>query len=290
MQREGWFSKSFPEAAGARIAYFSMEYGIHECLPIYSGGLGVLAGDHLKTASDLGHPARRRRPRLRRGVLPPGPQHGRLAGRALPHQRLAPHAGLAGARRRRQAPRHPRAVPARHRATRSSGRCRSAACRSPARRERRGERARRPLHHRARSTAATRSSASGRRSCSGIGGMHALEAVGLSPTVCHMNEGHSAFLALERIGRVMRERGVPFARGSRGQQRRQHLHDAHARSRRQRRLRSPTWCAVTSSRTAPRSGSPRPSCWPSGASTRTTRVARSRCRSSRFAPPTTTTA
>src|SRR5579863_6926409 len=56
MQREGWFSKSFPDAAGARIAYFSMEYGLHECLPIYSGGLGVLAGDHLKTASDLGLP------------------------------------------------------------------------------------------------------------------------------------------------------------------------------------------------------------------------------------------
>ena len=45
----------------------------------------------------------------------------------------------------------------------------------------------------------------------GIGGVHALEAVGLSPTVCHMNEGHSAFLALERIGRVMRERGRAFA-------------------------------------------------------------------------------
>ncbi len=44
----------------------------------------------------------------------------------------------------------------------------------------------------------------------GIGGIHALEAVGLSPTVCHMNEGHSAFLAIERIGRVMRERGVSF--------------------------------------------------------------------------------
>ena len=38
------------------VAYFSMEYGLHECLPIYSGGLGVLAGDHLKTASDLGLP------------------------------------------------------------------------------------------------------------------------------------------------------------------------------------------------------------------------------------------
>jgi len=56
LQREGWFAKTFPEAASARIAYFSMEYGIHECLPIYSGGLGVLAGDHLKTASDLGLP------------------------------------------------------------------------------------------------------------------------------------------------------------------------------------------------------------------------------------------
>jgi starch phosphorylase len=38
------------------IAYFSMEFGLHETLPIYSGGLGVLAGDHLKEASDLGLP------------------------------------------------------------------------------------------------------------------------------------------------------------------------------------------------------------------------------------------
>ena len=38
------------------VAYFSMEFGLHESLPIYSGGLGVLAGDHLKSASDLGIP------------------------------------------------------------------------------------------------------------------------------------------------------------------------------------------------------------------------------------------
>lgn len=38
------------------IAYFSMEFGIHECLPLYSGGLGILAGDHLKAASTLGLP------------------------------------------------------------------------------------------------------------------------------------------------------------------------------------------------------------------------------------------
>src|SRR5579872_4183547 len=41
---------------GLRVAYFSMEFGLTECLPIYSGGLGVLAGDHLKSASDLGVP------------------------------------------------------------------------------------------------------------------------------------------------------------------------------------------------------------------------------------------
>jgi starch phosphorylase len=44
----------------------------------------------------------------------------------------------------------------------------------------------------------------------GIGGVHALEALGITPNVCHMNEGHSAFLALERIGRVMREKGATF--------------------------------------------------------------------------------
>ncbi len=38
------------------VAYFSAEFGVHESLPVYSGGLGVLAGDHIKSASDLGIP------------------------------------------------------------------------------------------------------------------------------------------------------------------------------------------------------------------------------------------
>ena len=38
------------------VAYFCAEFGVHECLPIYSGGLGILAGDHLKGASNLGVP------------------------------------------------------------------------------------------------------------------------------------------------------------------------------------------------------------------------------------------
>ncbi len=50
-------SQTWAERQGLQdhlIAYFSMEYGLHEMLPIYSGGLGVLAGDHIKEASDLG--------------------------------------------------------------------------------------------------------------------------------------------------------------------------------------------------------------------------------------------
>jgi len=51
-----WSDQTHPELASNPIAYFSMEFGLHETLPIYSGGLGVLAGDHLKEASDLGLP------------------------------------------------------------------------------------------------------------------------------------------------------------------------------------------------------------------------------------------
>ncbi len=50
-----WFSTAHPDLAGP-VAYFSFEFGLHESLPIYSGGLGILAGDHVKGASDLGVP------------------------------------------------------------------------------------------------------------------------------------------------------------------------------------------------------------------------------------------
>ncbi len=51
-----WYQKKYGEAKVPYIAYFSAEFGLTECLQIYSGGLGVLAGDHLKSASDLGLP------------------------------------------------------------------------------------------------------------------------------------------------------------------------------------------------------------------------------------------
>ncbi|PNR95775.1 alpha-glucan family phosphorylase [Petrotoga sp. 9PWA.NaAc.5.4] len=51
-----WFRKTHSKFNYGEIAYFCMEYGIHESFPMYSGGLGILAGDHIKSASDLGIP------------------------------------------------------------------------------------------------------------------------------------------------------------------------------------------------------------------------------------------
>lgn len=51
-----WFAQSYPDSNGRPVAYFCAEFGLHASVPIYSGGLGVLAGDHCKASSDLGVP------------------------------------------------------------------------------------------------------------------------------------------------------------------------------------------------------------------------------------------
>ncbi|MFZ5649470.1 MAG: alpha-glucan family phosphorylase [Bacillota bacterium] len=56
LTRKSWFESAYPAFRDSSIAYFSLEFGLHESHPIYSGGLGLLAGDHLKSASDLGLP------------------------------------------------------------------------------------------------------------------------------------------------------------------------------------------------------------------------------------------
>ena len=209
MQREGWLSKTFPEAAGARIAYFSMEYGIHECLPIYSGGLGVLAGDHLKTASDLGLPLvgvglAYAEGYFRQVLDGDGWQNERYpindwhrmpvlpvldgTGKRMVIKVQYPHGLVMAQLWKVQVGRVPLLL----------------------------------LDANVEENAPNDRSITGplyggdqefrvrQEIMLGIGGTYALEAVGLSPTVCHMNEGHSAFLAVERIGRVMREKHVSF--------------------------------------------------------------------------------
>lgn len=51
-----WYSKTYPKLSEELVAYFSFEFGLHESLMVYAGGLGILSGDHLKEASDLGIP------------------------------------------------------------------------------------------------------------------------------------------------------------------------------------------------------------------------------------------
>jgi glycogen phosphorylase len=58
LTRSQWFNTVYGAEGLKPIAYFSLEFGLSEALPIYAGGLGILAGDHLKTASDLGVPLR----------------------------------------------------------------------------------------------------------------------------------------------------------------------------------------------------------------------------------------
>ena len=53
---ETWFAGRYPELGTRPVAYFCAEFGLHNSVPIYSGGLGILAGDHCKAASDLGVP------------------------------------------------------------------------------------------------------------------------------------------------------------------------------------------------------------------------------------------
>lgn len=56
ISRKNWFELEYPQHSDKQIAYFSLEYGLDTSLPVYSGGLGVLSGDTLKSASDLGIP------------------------------------------------------------------------------------------------------------------------------------------------------------------------------------------------------------------------------------------
>jgi starch phosphorylase len=55
-RKDTWSNTVYPENKEDKIAYFSFEYGLHESLMVYAGGLGILSGDHLKEASDLGLP------------------------------------------------------------------------------------------------------------------------------------------------------------------------------------------------------------------------------------------
>jgi starch phosphorylase len=214
MSQKGWFNRKFPEAENAKIGYFSMEYGLHESLPIYSGGLGVLAGDHLKTASDLGLPLvgvglAYAEGYFRQVLNDDGLQTEKYPINDWHKLPVVPvFTNEAGAEKKRLIIRvtYPDRVILAQLWKVQVGRVplflldANLAENKPEDRSITG-----PLY------GGDQEFRVRQEIMLGIGGVHALEAVGMSPTVCHMNEGHSAFLALERIARYMRDRKVTFA-------------------------------------------------------------------------------
>ena len=98
--RRPWVGPIDPERP---IAFFCAEYGVHRSLPIYSGGLGGLAGDFLKEASDRAVPLVAVGLMYRQGLLPPAARGVRLAARVLARHRPRPAAGRTGPGRGRRA-------------------------------------------------------------------------------------------------------------------------------------------------------------------------------------------
>jgi starch phosphorylase len=204
-----WFAQSHPEMADTLVAYFSAEFGLHQSLPIYSGGLGILAGDHCKEVSDLGVPL------VGVGFLyPQGYFHQRISPDGWQQAWSAPFVAA-------EAPIRPALLP-------------------------NGERLiiqvnleERTIHVAVWQVLVGRvtlylmdtdvePNAPWDRELSahlyggnqemrilqeiilGIGGVRLLRALGLNPTVWHANEGHAAFLTLERL-REHRQAGLSFA-------------------------------------------------------------------------------
>ncbi len=204
------YMASATDLSGGRVvAYFSMEYGLSEALPIYSGGLGVLSGDHLKTASDMGLP---------------------LVGVGMLYQEgyFRQYLNADGWQQETYPTNDFHNMPIRLQRD-ASGAPVTISVRYPEREVRariwRVQVGRVPLYmldtnipeNAPEDRQITSKLYSGDKDMRirqeillGVGGMRALQAVGIEPTICHMNEGHSAFLGLERIRIAMERYGLAF--------------------------------------------------------------------------------
>ncbi len=204
-----WFRRAHKEAKGSLVAYFSAEFGLTECLSIFAGGLGVLAGDHLKSVSDLGVP---------------------LVGVGLLYQQgyFRQYLNEAGWQQEAYEDNDFHNLPLT--LERSQGTPLTVKVSYPGRqvvaqvwRAQVGRVALYLLDTNVPANAPADRDITDQlyggdlemrikqEIMLGIGGYRALEALGLEPTVYHINEGHSAFLSLERIRRLMDTHGLSFA-------------------------------------------------------------------------------
>ena len=202
LEANTWFDQTHGKAKNNVVAYFSAEYGVDEGLPIYSGGLGILSGDHLKSASDLGIPL------VAVGLLYRQGYFQQYLNRDGWQQEFYPENDWYNmpVHLERDAGGDPLRVVvemAGHNVTAQIWRVQVG---------------RVPLYlldtnipeNAALDRVITAQLYGGDRDMRirqeillGIGGIRALAALGIEPAVCHMNEGHSAFLALERMRHFM---------------------------------------------------------------------------------------
>jgi starch phosphorylase len=193
-----------------RIAYFSMEYGLLDCMQIYSGGLGILSGDHLKAASDgdfalTGVGLLYQRGYLQQHLNPDGWQQERTPLNDFYTLPVRPCSGPSGEDVIVSVtlPTGEVFMKVWHidvgRVTLYLLDTNIPQNRSPEHREITDQLYGGDIHKRIRQEIVL-----------GIGGLRTLKKLGITPTVHHMNEGHSAFLAIERIRLLMQEHALTF--------------------------------------------------------------------------------
>jgi starch phosphorylase len=203
-----WWAANGPDLGGRSIAYFSAEFALHQSLPIYAGGLGVLAGDHCKEASDLGVPL------VGVGFMyPQGYFHQRLSNEGWQeehYERLNwTDAPIAAAVTRDGKP-AVTAVPLGDRTVLAAvwrlrvGRVRLFLLDTDLE-----ENAPWDRELSARLYGGDRETRIQQEIILGIGGVRVLRSLGIQPGVWHLNEGHAAFVALQRI-RESVEHGSSF--------------------------------------------------------------------------------
>ena len=203
-------SNDEPDSRGKLIAYFSAEYGLTECMPVYSGGLGVLSGDHMKSASDLNLPLigvalLYQLGYFRQLLNADGWQQERYLENDFYSLPIRPAIGPDGEQKVVYVdfPTGPVAIRI---WTMDVGRIKMLFLDTNT-----------PLNARPEDRAIASQLYGGDNDTRirqeivlGIGGMRALEALGYKPTVFHMNEGHSAFLAIERIRLFIERQKLTF--------------------------------------------------------------------------------
>lgn len=209
MDEVTWYQKNFSKENKPYIAYFSAEFGLTECLQIYSGGLGILAGDHLKSASDLGLP---------------------LVGVGLCYKEgyFQQYLSTDGWQQERYELSDFYNLPMTQ-VKDDKGNVVKIDLEFPGRKVYfqiwKIQVGRVPLYlldtnieeNSVEDKKITRTLYGGnvetriqQEILLGIGGVKALHLLGVHPLVCHMNEGHSAFLALERIRHLIKTKGLSF--------------------------------------------------------------------------------